>query len=158
MDSMRNDLKKSKNGLKAAVEAASVVSTQDTSLTALRGQLKAAERERDDAYQMILACGHCKVPEQEASEVVVAESTSTATPDTAPPAQGAESGAAKKKNKNKKRRRAVLLLLISLQRPQKAHHPHLHLHQSLKRSRRRRQLCRSLFYHPSNCPQPEHTL
>ncbi|TIA59145.1 putative zinc metalloprotease, partial [Aureobasidium pullulans] len=105
MDSMRNDLKKSKNGLKAAVEAASVVSTQDTSLTALRGQLKAAERERDDAYQMILACGHCKVPEQEASEVVVAESTSTATPDTAPPAQGAESGAAKKKNKNKKKKK-----------------------------------------------------
>ncbi|THY91361.1 hypothetical protein D6C92_06318 [Aureobasidium pullulans] len=105
MDSMRNDLKKSENGLKAAAEAASVVSTQDTSLTALRGQLKAAERERDDAYQMILACGHCKVPEQEASEVVVAESTSTATPDTALPAQGAESGAAKKKNKNKKKKK-----------------------------------------------------
>ncbi|KAG9704797.1 hypothetical protein KCU73_g17992, partial [Aureobasidium melanogenum] len=73
LDGMRGDLEKSEADLKAATESASVVSTQDTSLDELRGQLKAAERERDDAYQMILACGHCKTSEPEEPTVVEPE-------------------------------------------------------------------------------------
>ncbi|KAJ9621352.1 Golgin imh1 [Taxawa tesnikishii (nom. ined.)] len=111
--SLRETLSHAEQGRDIAQEALNSKKGHESAVVSLRSQLKKTEKERDDAYQMILNCGKCEIPKQDEQSAPVAGAQdapglAASAEENKEDADGAGQGAKKKKkNKNKRRRPQV---------------------------------------------------